>query len=112
MYNEEWKPICEICWCAFERVWRHVNLAHKMSMKTYKEKFWFNNKKGICSKKSRLKSRKLTLSNYELCINQNLLKKWKKTRFKGGYKWRTKDQVREEAKIVLRELYKYKKDVN
>jgi len=77
-----------------------------MNEREYKLQFGFDLKKGICSKESSEKTRLKTLFNYNKCIKINLEVKGAKSRFKKGDKGRTKDQVSEQTKIMLKERLK------
>lgn len=105
-YNEKGMPICEICGKAYRRVISHVRQKHEMNEREYKKMFGFDLKKGICSKDSAELSRERVLNNADICINQNLLTGGKTHRFKKGSKGRTKEQVSEQTRIMLRERLK------
>ena len=98
-YDNDGKPICEICKKSFKRVLNHARQKHDISEKEYKLKFGLNLTKGICSKESSELSREKALDNYDKSIKQNLLQKGSKTRFKKGSKGRTKDKVSEQTRI-------------
>jgi len=105
-YNEEGKPICEICGLAFDRLMAHVRQIHDMSAKEYKVAHGLDVGKGICSDKSRQLSRDKVFKNYDKVVAQNLLKNGQKTRFKAGDKGRTKDKVSEQTRLGLAERIK------
>lgn len=105
-YDQEGKPICEICGKSFHRVLSHVRQKHDMNEKEYKIKFGFDLHKGICSRFSQELSRRRVEENYEKSVKENLLKKGSKTRFKKGSKGRTKDKVSEQTRIRLIERLK------
>lgn len=105
-YDKNGKPVCEICGKSFNRVLSHVRQKHDMNEREYKKKFGFDLKKGICSQESSDKSREKVLENYDLCIGQNLLVGGKDSRFEDGDKGRTKDQVSEQTRIMLKERLK------
>ncbi len=77
-----------------------------MNEKTYKLRFGFDLKKGICSLESANKTRIKTLQNYDTVIKQNLTIKGAESRFKKGDKGRTKDKVSPQTRIMLKERLK------
>lgn len=105
-YNEEGKPMCEICGEYHDRVLSHVRQKHNMSAREYKIEFGFDLKKGICSKESSNRTRLKTLENRAIVIDKNLIEKGHKSRFKNGSKGRTKDKVSEQTRIALKERLK------
>lgn len=105
-YNEDGQPKCEICGCFFNRVLSHVRQKHNLNEKEYKLIFGFDLKKGICSQESSKKTSIKTLSNYNKCIQKNLISKGKRSRFKIGHSGRTKDKVSEQTKLMLKERLK------
>lgn len=105
-YDQDGKPICEICKKSFNRVLSHVRQKHEMSEKEYKLAFGFDLKKGICSKESSERTRITTLTNYDKCIGKNLIHCGEKTRFTQGHQGRTKDMVQEQTRIRLKERLK------
>lgn len=102
-YDDDGKPICEICGRSFKRVLNHVRQKHDMNEREYKLKFGFDLSKGICSEESSQATREKTLENYDRVIKDNLIKKGKKSRFKPGSKGRTKDKVSEQTRRRLKE---------
>lgn len=102
-YDEEGKPICEICGESFKRVTAHARQKHNVSAREYKQMFGLDVRKGICSKESRELSRERLFDNYEVSVGRNLLKKGAKSRFKKGSRGRTRDQVSEQTLLRLRE---------
>ncbi len=105
-YDQDGKPICEICKKSFKRVIAHVRQKHDMNEREYKLKFGFDLKKGICSKDSSELSRDKLFENYDKCVTKNLLNKCSKSRFKKGDQGRTKDKVSEQTRLMLRERLK------
>ena len=105
-YDQDGNPICEICKKSFKRVLSHVRQIHEMNERDYKKEYGFDLKKGICSKESAEKSRLKALENYDTVIAQNLIKGGEKSRFVDGDKGRTKDQVSEQTRIMLRKRLK------
>lgn len=101
-FDDMGNPVCEICGKSFKRVLTHVRQKHDMTERDYKIKFGFDLKKGICSKFSSELSRIAVEDNYDRVVVQNLNKKGKSTRFKKGDKGRTKDQVSEQTRIMLK----------
>lgn len=105
-YNDEGQPKCEICGEYFNRVTSHARQKHFINEREYKQQFGFDLKKGICSKESSERTRSKTLSNYEKCIQRNLVTKGSKSRFIQGHGGRTKDMVSAQTKIRLKERLK------
>jgi len=101
-YDNDGKPICEICKKSYNRVGCHVRQVHDMSEKEYKLEFGFELKKGICSKESSELSKERTLANYDKCIINNLKVNGSFNRFSIGHPGRTKDMVQEETRIKLK----------
>lgn len=111
-YDVDGKPKCEICGRSFNRVISHVRQVHNMDERTYKLKFGFDLKKGICSNQSAELSRKKVFENYDKCISSNLISGGSKSRFVLGDKGRTKDQVSEQTKCRLKSRLKEEYMVN
>lgn len=84
-YDQEGKPICELCGRSFHRLLRHVRVSHEMTPKKYRKMFGLDNS-GILSMSYAKKSRETALKNYEQCIAINLNIKGKATQFKKGNK--------------------------
>lgn len=105
-YNEDGKPMCEICGEYFDRVISHVRQKHEMNEREYKKQFGFDLKKGICSKVSSERTRYKTLNNYDKCIQRNLITKGVETRFNDGHTGRTKEMVSEQTRNRLKERLK------
>ena len=105
-YNDLGEPKCEICGKFFNRVITHARQKHDINAREYKIQFGLDLKSGVCSKESSERTRIKTLSNYEKCINKNLLQKGSKTRFAKRDKYK-KSYVSEQTKIMLRERVKY-----
>jgi hypothetical protein len=105
-YDEQGKPMCEICGKFFNRVSVHARQKHFISEKDYKTQFGFDLKKGICSKESSELSRQKALDNYDTVIAINLTEKGVNSRFKVGDKGRTKDKVSAQTRIMLQERLK------
>ena len=93
VYTSEGKIVCHICGKAFTRLLTHVRQYHGISEKDYKKEYGLILYKGIISESSREKSRKAVFNNYDKVVLDNLVKNGKNTRFKDGYKGRTKDKV-------------------
>lgn len=105
-YDDDGKPICEICKKSFNRVLSHVRQTHQISEREYKIEYGFDLIKGICSKESSEKTREATLANYDKCIGNNLICGGEKTRFNVGSQGRTKDLVQEQTRLRLKERLK------
>ena len=110
-YDNRGNPICEICGEAHKRVLTHARQIHKITARDYKIRFGLDLNKGICSEISADLSRQKTLSNYNACIAENLLRNGKKSRFKIGDKGRTGDQLSQQAKNKFKERLKEPKMV-
>ncbi len=92
-YDKEGKPICHICGKSFKKLLSHVWQKHKMSAYDYKKHFGLETTKSIMCKESIEIARQRNLENYDKVVKNNLIRKGENTRFKEGYKGRTKDQV-------------------
>ena len=110
-YNDDGLPICEICSKPFKRVLAHVRQKHELTERQYKKLYGFDLTRGICSKDSAELSRTATLNNYDRCITRNLSDKGKATQFKKGSRGRTKEQVSEQTRLMLKERLKEPKMV-
>lgn len=104
-YDCEGKPICHICGKSFNRLMRHVNCAHNMTAREYKDEFGLIMGKGICSEKSRKKVSTKTLANFDTVIKQNLIEGGKKTRVGVGNTLRKNSKVSLEEKNRLRKQH-------
>ncbi|MBT2163513.1 MucR family transcriptional regulator [Zobellia barbeyronii] len=82
--NKKGQPLCEICKVGYDRLLRHVSHRHGMNAAEYKNKFGYNPRKGITSKKLALKARENALKNFNSVIMPNLIIGGIKTRFKDG----------------------------
>lgn len=111
-YDDDGKPICEICGKSFKRVIAHVRQKHNMNEREYKKEFGFDLKKGICSKESSELSRDRAIFNYDKVIRKNLVEGGKVSRFQKGDPGRTKDMVSEQTRIMLKERLKTPKMQN
>ena len=85
-YDINWLPICEICGKSFKKLMTHVFWAHRMLAKKYKIKYWLDVRKWIMCKKSIELARKNLKDNYDLCVKENLIKRWANSRFKNWHK--------------------------
>lgn len=107
-YNEEGKPMCEICGKYFDRVIAHARQKHFINEKEYKKSFGLDLRKGICSRESSEKSRERVFENYHKSVEVNLISKGKRSRFTKGSEGRTKEKVSEQTRIMLKERLKTK----
>jgi hypothetical protein len=107
-FDEDGKPICEICGKSFDRVLNHVRMKHQINEKDYKRQFGFDLTKGICSAKSAELSRLKNLENYDKVVKVNLIKRGQGTRYGVGSKGRTKDKVSQQTYIRLKDQFKKK----
>ena len=99
-YDAAGLPKCELCGEYFNRVVSHVRQKHDLTAREYKKQFGFDVSKGICSAESSLLTREKTLSNYDKCISRNII--GHNHKFKKHHKGRTRDQVSEQTRIMLR----------
>lgn len=100
-YDSDWLVICKICNKSFNKLWWHIRMKHNMLTIEYRKQFWLDNKARLMSESSILLARKNNKDNYNLVVTDNLLNKWKGTRYKLWYKWRTRNQIREQTRIRL-----------
>ncbi|MGL5713356.1 MAG: MucR family transcriptional regulator [Paraclostridium sp.] len=100
-FDNEGKPICEICGRSFNKLGQHVYNSHGMSAKEYKIKFGLDLNKGLVAKSTKEKLQKANKDNYDKVVKNNLLKKGQYTRFKNGDKGRTKEKVSEQTRLAL-----------
>lgn len=100
-YSPEGKPICHICGKAFDKLIAHVWQIHRLRAREYKKEFGLDVIKGIMSKESTEIARQRNKENYDLVVEENLLKNGKKSRFKDEHRGRTKDQVSEQTRRRL-----------
>ena len=114
-YNKAGLPKCGICGEFFHRPASHARQKHDISAYSYKKKFGLETVKGICSKRSAAKSRKLNELHYDVVVKDNLHAKGKLTRFEDGHEGRTIEKVSAETMTKLKEhgknmmLLKHKK---
>lgn len=92
-YTSDGRIICHLCGKAFTRLLTHVRQYHNMNEKEYKKEFGLILYKGIISEKSRDKSRKAVLDNYEKVVLDNLVTKGESTRFKVGSEGKTREKM-------------------
>lgn len=100
-YDTEWLPICEICGKSFRKLCSHVYNTHNIRSIEYKIMNWLDIKKWICCQTTRQSLQRHIKKNYELVVVQNLLEKWKHTRFDWSNKYKKK-YVSEQTKVRLR----------
>lgn len=100
-YSPEGKPICHICCKAYDKVLAHVWQVHKLSAREYKRDYGLDVIKGIMSEESTEIARQRNKENYDLVVEENLLDKGEETRFKEGFKGRTRDQMSEQTRRRL-----------
>ncbi len=84
-YDNDGKPICEICGRSFHRLGRHVYQAHDMTARQYKEHYGLDVSMGLISDESKAKIQQAVERNYEIVVERNLLEKGKETRFQEGH---------------------------
>lgn len=101
-YDQDGKPICEICGKSFDRLMAHARQVHEISARDYKIAHGLDIGKGICSKRSSELSRERVFENYDKVVAQNLIKNGQKTRFKKGDEGRTADKVSEQTRQNLK----------
>lgn len=85
-YDIDWLPICEICGQSFKKLLCHVYQKHNITAKEYKINQWLDIRKWICCNETKLLLQKRIKENYDLVVTDNLINKWKQTRF---VKWNT-----------------------
>ena len=100
-YSPDDKPICHICGKAYDKLLSHVTQVHNINARDYKKEFGLDVIKGIMSEESTEIARVRNEENYDLVVEENLLKKGEKTRFEEGCKGRTKDKVSEQTRRKL-----------
>ena len=100
-YSPKGKPICHICCKAYDKVLAHVWQVHKLSAREYKKEFGLDVIKGIMSEESTELARQRNRENYDLVVEENLLKGGEETRFEENHRGRTKDQVSEQTRRRL-----------
>ena len=100
-YDEKGRPICHICGRAFKKVASHAYLEHGINAYDYKEKFGLNNNTGLIAEETREKLREHVKENYKIVVEQNLIDKGRKNRYKKGNEGRTKDKLRLEGRKTL-----------
>ena len=105
-YDEDGKPMCEICGKYFHRVLSHARQKHEINEREYKKRFGLDLIVGICSKESAERTRIKTLENYDKCIAKNLIRDGEKTRFILGSEGRTIDKVSAQTMAALKERLK------
>lgn len=96
-YNEDGNPICHICGKAYKKVLSHAYHTHGILAYDYKVEFGLETSKGILSKESR----DLILENNDGINIDKMIEAGKKTRFKKGYKGRTRDMVSPQTRKTL-----------
>ncbi len=100
-YDENDKPICDICGLSFNKLGSHVRQSHRMTAREYKELFGLDLIKGIMSPRSTALAKRKLQENYDQCVTSNLIQGGANTRFEVGSKGRTKDQVSEQTRLRL-----------
>jgi len=103
-YDMDWLPICEICKQWFRKLCSHVYQSHSIKARQYKVMYWLDVKKWICCDDTRHSLQEHVKKNYDLVVTENLLHKWKQTRFnKWQWKWKKKSYISEQTKRMLKE---------
>lgn len=100
-YSPEGKPICHICCKAYDKVLSHVWQVHKLSAREYKRDFGLDVIKGIMSEESTEIARQRNKENYDLVVEENLLRRGEESRFEENHRGRTKDLVSEQTRRRL-----------
>tara|TARA_R110000803_G_scaffold7854_2_gene25265 strand:+ start:1400 stop:1768 length:369 start_codon:yes stop_codon:yes gene_type:complete len=108
-YNEEGKPICEICGLAFNKLISHVSQKHLITGKQYKIRFGYDKTKSIMSNSSRNLAKE-NAQKYPKVI-EKLIIKGKKTQFKKGSEGRKKSKISPQTDIKLKKaMFKINKN--
>lgn len=106
-YDLDGRPICHICGRAYNKLMQHARLKHGLSALEYKKSFGLNVSKGIIATRTAEILRSYVDKNYEVVVENNLLKNGRKTRFETGCEGRTKEKLSLQA---LKDLQNRKKD--
>jgi len=101
LYDVNGKIFCEICGKAFDRVLSHARQKHGLTALNYKQRFGLDTTLGLCSEKSKAKSKAKVYENYDRCITANLVKGGAKTRYTPGHAGRTGDKLSKQSKDRL-----------
>lgn len=96
-YNEKGYPICHICGKAYKKVLSHAYHTHGILAYDYKIEFGLETSKGVLSEESR----NLILENNTGVNIDKMIEAGKDTRFKKGYKGRTRDMVSPQTRKAL-----------
>lgn len=104
-YDEKGYPRCHICGKSFKKVLTHVWQKHGMNEKEYKKEFELDAGKGIICQETREKLQQSIKSNYDVVVKQNLIKGGKSNRFTEGSAGRTRDKIRLQTKLVLKDNF-------
>lgn len=100
-YDIDWLPICEICGKSFKKLLTHIVQKHNISAKEYKINQWLDINKWICCNETKLLLQKRIKENYDIVVIDNLINKWKQTRFiKWNSLWKkyTSEQTKQRLK--------------
>lgn len=91
-YDEDGKPICNICGKSFKKLISHVIQKHDMSGHEYKKLYGLDIHKSIMSLESQKLASLRAIENLEK-IKDNLVISGSSTRFKKGHNGRTREKV-------------------
>jgi len=104
-YTKTGDCICPFCGKAFRKLGNHFRHAHGiLSKQAHKQAGWDANAKATNADYRKLMKKRLQ----KKCVINNLLKKGVETRYKKGYKGRTKDQVSQMTSNRLKYQFKTK----
>lgn len=106
-YDKDGKPVCELCGNSYTRLMSHVWQKHNMLARQYKKRFGLNVSKSIISEESKRKSHDAVMKNYQSCVDSNLIRGGRATRYNKGHKGRTKDMVSAQDLKRIKKLHTY-----
>lgn len=101
--NTEGLIQCSICGKYYKFLDPHLRQTHKMSVKEYKEEYGINRSRGLITNEIKKIKRDYVKETYPKIIENNLIKKGKKTRFVKGDKTLGKYKRREETLQTLKQ---------
>ena len=97
-YDNNWLPICEICWKSFKKLITHVIQKHNMTWVEYKKMFWLDLWIWIMCEESKKLAKDNILQNWQQCVVDNL-SKWEPLRFKPYH--RSKSYFSEQSRLRI-----------
>lgn len=106
IYDENGMVVCHICGKSYNKLGAHTWNGHRLRAREYRKMFGLDVTKGICTQELKAVLQENVERNYGKVVQENLIAKGAKTRYKEGSEGRTIEKVSEQTARRLSELGK------